>query len=99
ADEATLGAALDASLPGQGQPDELWIDTPHRGPLASALARPPLNRLTATWRADVQHALRSEPVAVGTLGTLAAAAGLATALAVVGLLAALVGTLRDERIQ
>jgi hypothetical protein len=99
ADEATLAAALDASLPGQGRPDELWIDTVHRDRVGAALARPPLNRLTASWRADAQHALRSEPVAVGTLGTLAAAAALAAVLAVVGLLAALVGSLRDPRIQ
>jgi hypothetical protein len=27
ANEATLAAALDAQLPGQGRPDELWIST------------------------------------------------------------------------
>src|SRR5207344_2617365 len=29
ADEATLAAALDAQLPGQGRADELWIGTGH----------------------------------------------------------------------
>lgn len=31
ADEARLAGALEAGLPGQGRPDELWIDTPIRG--------------------------------------------------------------------
>jgi hypothetical protein len=99
ADQATLSAALDASLPGQGRPDELWIDTVHRQRLAAALARPPLDRLTASWRMDIQRALRNQPVAAGTLGTLTAAAGLGAALAVAGLLAALVGPLRDAGIE
>ena len=34
ADEATLAAALDAQLPGQGLPDELWISTAHPAPAA-----------------------------------------------------------------
>ena len=32
ADEATLAGALDAQLPGQGRPDELWISTGHLAP-------------------------------------------------------------------
>ena len=42
ADEATLAAALDASLPGQGRADELSIDTARPGALRAALNRPPL---------------------------------------------------------
>ena len=61
ADEATLAAALDASLPGQGRPDELWIDTPRPGALRAALNRPPLRMLDATFRADVEHGLRVGP--------------------------------------
>jgi hypothetical protein len=99
ADEATLASALDASLPGQGRPDELWIDTPHPRALSAAVRKPPLAALGTALRANIQHALRTEPIAVGTLGTLAAAAGLAAALALVGLLAALVGGLREPRVQ
>ncbi len=44
ADEATLAAALDAQLPGQGRADELWISTGHltrlRAALDSGTARP-----------------------------------------------------------
>jgi hypothetical protein len=99
ADEATLASALDASLPGQGRPDELWLDAPHPQALRAALGRPPLVALGAAFRARVQQALRHEPIAVGTLGTLAVAAGLAAVLALVGLLVALVGALREPRVQ
>jgi hypothetical protein len=99
ADETTLASALDASLPGQGAADELWITTPRARALAHALSQPPLDVLRARFRADVQRRLSSEPIAVGTLGTLAAAAGLAAALAILGLLAALVGALREPRVE
>ena len=55
--------------------------------------------MRASFRADVEHSLRAEPIAVGTLGTLAAGAGLAAALAILGLLVALVGTLREPRVE
>ncbi len=99
ADEATLAAALDASLPGQGRSDELWIDTGEPRRLDAALTAPPLDRLGHSFRYQVQRALRSEPLATGTLGTLAAAAGLGVALALVGLLAALAGPLRDPAVE
>ena len=96
ADEATLAAALDASLPGQGRPDELWIDTPRPGVLRAALHEPPLRMLTATYRADIERALRADPIARGVLGTLLAAAVIALALALIGLLVALLGAMRDQ---
>jgi hypothetical protein len=99
ADEPTLASALDASLPGQGAPDELWIATRRPHALAAALHRPPLDSLGQSFRAAVEHRLRSQPIAVATMGTLAAAAGLAAALAIVGLLAALVGSLREPRVE
>lgn len=99
ADEVTLGSALDASLPGQGAADELWIATPRPRALAVALGNPPFDALRASFRADLQRRFDGEPIAVGTVGTLAAAAGLAAALAILGLLAALVGTLRDPRVE
>jgi hypothetical protein len=99
ADQAPRAAALDASLPGQGRPDELWIDTTRPRSLRAALGEGPLSRLGARFRSTVQQQLRDEPIAVGTLGTLAAAAGLAAALAVIGLLAALAGALREPRVE
>jgi hypothetical protein len=99
ADEATLAAALDGQLPGQGRPDELWITTAHPARLRAALHQPPLRQLGFTFRADVEHALRTAPVAAGALGTLIGAAVLSAPLSVLGLLAALLGGARDERIE
>jgi hypothetical protein len=99
ADEATLASALDASLPGQGAPDELWIATPHARALTAALGSGSLSALGQSFRSAVERRLRTEPIAVGTLGALAGAAGLAAALAIVGLLAALVGALREPRVE
>jgi hypothetical protein len=97
ADEATLDGALDASLPGQGRPDELWISTAHPERLRAALRRPPLNGLPVSFRAAVQGALAGDPIAHGVLGTLLVAAETSAVLAIVGLLAALLGAMRDVR--
>ena len=97
ADEATLAAALDAQLPGQGRPDELWISTAHLAPLRAALQSGPLAQLDSSFRADLDNQLREAPVARGALGTLIAATALSVALAVVGLLTALLGGARDDR--
>jgi hypothetical protein len=99
ADEATLAAALDAQLPGQGRPDELWIGTGHLAGLRAALASGTLAQLDASFRVDLEHQLRDAPVARGVLGTLIAATALSAALAVVGLLTALLGGVRDERVE
>lgn len=99
ADEATLAGALDASAPGQGRPDELWIATSHLRRLRAALRRPSLSQLSADFRADRTQALRGDPIARGVLGTLLVAAAASAVLAVVGLLMALVGAMRDVRIQ
>ena len=99
ADEATLAAALDAQLPGQGRPDELWIGTAHLAGLRAALGSGALAQLDASFRVDIEHQLRDAPVARGVLGTLAAATALSVVLAVVGLLAALLGGVRDERVE
>jgi hypothetical protein len=99
ADEPTLASALDAGLPGQGRADELWIATSHLNRLRTALRSPSLAPLTASFRADIEHRLRAAPIARGVLGTLIAAALLSAALAVLGLLTALLGGARDERIE
>jgi hypothetical protein len=97
ADEATLAAALDAQLPGQGRADELWISTGHLAQLRAALGSGTLAQLDSSFRADLEHQLRDAPVARGALGTLIAATALSMVLAVVGLLTALLGGARDER--
>ena len=97
ADEATLAAALDAQLPGQGRPDELWISTGHLARLRAALDSGTLAQLDSSFRVDLDHQLRDAPVARGVLGTLIAATALSVVLAVVGLLTALLGGARDER--
>jgi len=99
ADEATLAAALDAQLPGQGRADELWIGTGHPGRLRAALASGALAQLDSSFRADLDRQLRDAPVARGVLGTLIAATALSVLLAVVGLLATLLGGARDQRVE
>src|SRR5271165_5678256 len=99
ADESTLAAALDAQLPGQGRPDELWIGTAHLAGLRAALDSGTLAQLDSSFRVDIDHQLRDAPVARGVLGTLIAATALSAVLAVVGLLAALLGGVRDERVE
>jgi hypothetical protein len=99
ADEQTLAAALDAQLPGQGRPDELWISSHDLGPLRAALQTPALASLEAQYRQTIERGLRDAPLARAVLGTLVAAAGLSAALAIVGLLAALLGPARDGRME
>jgi hypothetical protein len=96
-DEATLAAALDAQLPGQGQANELWISAGHLAQLRAALGSGPLAQLDSSFRSDIDHDLQNAPVARGVLGTLIAAATVSVALAVVGLLTALLGGARDQR--
>jgi hypothetical protein len=99
ADEATMAAALDAQLPGQGRSDELWIATRDLGRIRTAVALPRLAELSTTFREDVERGLRSAPISRGVLGTLAAAAILSAALALLGLLVALVGAGRDGLVE
>jgi hypothetical protein len=97
ADEATMAAALDAQLPGQGQPNELWISTGQLARVRAALGTGTLAQLDSSFRADIDRQLLRAPVARGVDGTLTAAAALSAALAVIGLLTALLGGARDKR--
>ncbi|MGZ4246229.1 MAG: FtsX-like permease family protein, partial [Solirubrobacteraceae bacterium] len=97
ADERTLAAALDAQLPGQGRPDELWIASRRLAPLRAALRRVDLVGLQARYRRRLERELRDAPIARAVLGTLVAAAAMSAALAIVGLLSALLGAARDRR--
>src|SRR5205807_4863011 len=99
ADEATVATALTSAAPGSGTANELWLDAPARAKdrVAAALRRPPFNALEVSAHGAVLADLRAEPLARGTLLTLAGAALAALALALVGLLLVVVSDLRDER--
>jgi hypothetical protein len=99
ADAQTLASALAADAPGTGVPSEAWLDAPHgrQAQLDAALRRPPFNALRITARRQVLAQLQSEPLARGTLITLAGAAIAALMLALAGVLLVVVSDLRDER--
>lgn len=99
ADEAVLGAALDAQLPGQGAADELWIDAARVGRLRVALRDPRFASLSVRFRADVEHGLASAPVSRAVSRVLLGAAALAALLAVGGLMLVGLGPLRDRRVE
>jgi hypothetical protein len=99
ADEAALAGALDAQLPGQGRPDELWLSTRSPGRITAALRSGPEAQLSSQFRAAIVRRLRAAPASRAVLGTLAGAAALAGALAIVGLLAALLGGARDRLVE
>jgi hypothetical protein len=98
ADADALDAALDAAQPGQGRANELWVATPAPDRLRAALGSGPLTQLSGSFRSDIEHRLRSDPIARGVLGTLLSAAAVGLALAVVGMLAALIGGGREPRL-
>jgi hypothetical protein len=97
ADESVLASALDAQLPGQGRPDELWIRTPRAAALRAALRAAPLAQLRAAFRSDLEQAIRAAPAARATARTLAAAAAVCGLLALVGLVLVAQGPFRDRR--
>jgi hypothetical protein len=99
ADQATAATALNADAPGSGAATEVWVEAPRHaeGRLETALRRPPFDALQVTFHRDVLADLRSEPLARGTLITLAGGAVAALALALAGILLGLVSDLRDER--
>jgi ABC-type antimicrobial peptide transport system permease subunit len=99
ADGPTLANALSATAPGSGSPNEVWLDAPagREHAVAVALRRPPFDALQIQGHDALLADLRSEPLARGTLFTLAAAALAALGLALVGLLLVVVSDLRDER--
>jgi hypothetical protein len=99
ADAATVATALNADAPGSGAATEVWVDAPKGAErrLEAALHRPPFDALQVTFHRRVLSDLRSEPLARGTLITLAGGAAAALVLALAGILLGLVSDLRDER--
>jgi hypothetical protein len=92
ADRATVASALNAGYPGAGVTSEIWSD----GVGADVLARPPFASLAVQTRAAYAADLESEPLARGALIALGAAALVALALALGGLLLGVVAAVRDE---
>jgi hypothetical protein len=98
ADESWVYAGLNGPRPRAGLVTELWLDAGSApGRVEAALSRPPFNRLKVTSRSSVQRELAADPLGRGVLITLGAAAIVALALALGGLLLAVVSDLRDER--
>jgi hypothetical protein len=99
ADASTLTTALDADAPGAGATNELWLDASrgHERQLDEALRKPPFDALQVTSYRRVLAAQESDPLARGTLYTLVAAAIVALALALLGILLGVVSDIRDER--
>ncbi|HZT90554.1 MAG TPA: FtsX-like permease family protein [Gaiellaceae bacterium] len=99
ADRAAASTLLDSHSPGLGTTDELWLDVPasHEAATARLLAHRPFTQLSVQSHAAVLAQLEADPLARGALYTLAGTAGVALLLALVGLLLAVVGDMRDER--
>ena len=97
ADRDLVTTAMNAVTPGAAEPNELWLSSPDPDALGGALAAPPFDVLAVTERAEVERALRADPLARAALLTLGAAALVALGLALVGLVLGVVADLRDER--
>jgi hypothetical protein len=96
ADRQTVATALNAGVPGSGVANEVWIDTRPGVDAEAAVARPPLSALAVASRSAYAADLESDPLARGSLLTLAVAALAALLLALVGLVLGVVADLRDE---
>ncbi|NUR77152.1 MAG: hypothetical protein HOQ28_12810, partial [Thermoleophilia bacterium] len=88
ADRVTASTTLDTRSPGLGTTDELWLNSAQR---------PHVPQLVVQSRADTLARLQDDPLARGALTTLAGTAAVALLLALVGLLLAVVGDVRDDR--
>jgi hypothetical protein len=99
ADSSRLSTTLDASTPGTGRAEELWLSVPAGSAHAvdARLASAPFSRLDSTSRRAVLSGLENDPLARAIEYTLGIAALLALVTAAVGLWMTLVGDLRDER--
>ncbi|HET9938886.1 MAG TPA: FtsX-like permease family protein, partial [Gaiella sp.] len=98
-DGEALRTAVDADAPGRAPVSELWLHVAGGEDTAveAALARPPFAVLATTSRARAEADASRDPLAHGTLLALGAAALVALALAVAGLVLAVRADLRDDR--
>lgn len=100
ADRAGLEAALNLADPGSGFPTEVWAnaaDPQAERAARSALRRAPYDALALDSRVEREQALRDDPIARGSLGMLAIAAGAAFLLALFALALTTLADLRDDR--
>jgi hypothetical protein len=99
ADREQASTALDTRSPGLGTIDELWLQTPPGAEQAAAakLAHAPFTQLSVQSQASTLAQLEADPLARGSLLTLAGVAAVALALALVGLLLTVAGDVRDDR--
>jgi hypothetical protein len=98
ADESWLTGVLNGEVPGSGQIEEVWVDARHdAGRVDQALTHAPFDLLALQTYSGAVAALGADPLGHGTLVTLGVAAIVALALALCGLLLAVVSDLRDER--
>jgi hypothetical protein len=93
-DRSRLETALNASVPGSAVADEAWVSGAPG--LTTRLTQSAPSPVRVTSRRAVEHELRSDPLARGSLLVLAAAGLVALALSLVGLALTVAVELRDE---
>jgi hypothetical protein len=94
-DEASLFVAMNAASPGTTTANELWLAGPES--VGAKLEQPPFAATAVSSRATLEHRLRADPLARGSLAALTGAAVVAFLLALVGLAVLLLGDSRDDR--
>jgi predicted lysophospholipase L1 biosynthesis ABC-type transport system permease subunit len=95
-DLGTVTTALNADAPGSAVADEVWIR--NASPAARALVqRRPFSLLAVESQQAVERALRSDPLARGTLWILVVTAAVALLLALTGIAVTALADRRDER--
>lgn len=99
-DEAALSTALNTVEPGAARVNEVWLDARSSGDsaeVAASLQKRPFNVLAVAERAEFEHDLHTQPLAVGTLAILTGVAVVSFFLALLGLGLLVAADLRDER--
>ena len=99
-DGDALAAALNLERPGAARVNEAWLalrDSADAAAVGGALARKPFDVLAVESRRALEADARRDPIAHGTLLTLAVAAAVALGLALAGMVLTVLGDLRDER--
>ena len=95
ADRSWWFAAANAASPGSAVPSEVWLDGLRPG-ASRRLASAPFDALSVTSQRAVYARLRTDPLALGTLDLLTAAAVVGLVLAAIGVVLGVVGDMRDE---
>jgi hypothetical protein len=99
-DRTTLEGALNLVEPGSALPTEVWANAASSAAerrAERALARAPFDALELDSRAEREAALRSDPLARGSLAMLGLAAAAALLLALVAVALATLADVRDDR--